>query len=67
MSCKGICPKYYKHGTYLSGKKHCSICEINIQWEGLWCPCCGYRLRSKPRASKDKQRYAEINGSPKRY
>jgi predicted amidophosphoribosyltransferase len=27
----------------------CQICEIFIEWDGLWCPCCGYRLRSKPR------------------
>ena len=31
-----------------------SICEIFINWEGLWCPCCGYRLRTKPRNLKYK-------------
>jgi DNA-directed RNA polymerase subunit RPC12/RpoP len=25
-----------------------------IEWEGLWCPCCGYKLRTKPRHSKFK-------------
>ena len=32
----------------------CQICEIFIKWEGLWCPCCGYRLRTKPRNLKYK-------------
>jgi hypothetical protein len=25
-----------------------------VKWEGLWCPCCGRLLRSKPRAKKLK-------------
>ncbi len=24
--------------------------------DGLWCPCCGYRLRTKPRNIKYKQK-----------
>ena len=28
--------------------------EIFLKWDGLWCPCCGYRLRSKPRNLKYK-------------
>jgi hypothetical protein len=27
-----------------------------IQWDGLWCPCCGYRLRTKPQNIKHKQK-----------
>lgn len=23
-----------------------------ITWNNLWCPCCGYRLRTKPRNLK---------------
>ena len=29
-------------------------CENYITWKGLWCPCCGCRLRSGPRSSKYK-------------
>jgi hypothetical protein len=25
-----------------------------MKWDGLWCPCCGYRLRTKPRNLKYK-------------
>ena len=54
MTCKGICVRYKAQkpvgtGRYASGQRRCQICEIFIKWEGLWCPCCGYRLRTKPR------------------
>jgi hypothetical protein len=41
-------------GRYANGQKRCQICEIFLKWEGLWCPCCGYRLRTKPRNLKYK-------------
>ena len=41
-------------GRYASRQKRCQICEIFIKWDGLWCPCCGYRLRTKPRNLKYK-------------
>jgi len=30
-----------------------------MQWKGIFCPCCGYRLRSKPRNGKYKEKYYE--------
>jgi len=71
-SCKNIC-KEYKNSTPLSAgyyiaspaNKRCSTCSIFIKWEGLWCPCCGYRLRGKPRAAKNKRKYLE--GTIERY
>ena len=59
MTCKGICARYKAQkpvgvGRYASGQRRCQICEIFIKWEGLWCPCCGYRLRTKPRNLKYK-------------
>ena len=30
------------------------ICEIFIKWDGLSCPCCGYKLRNGPRSFKFK-------------
>ena len=54
MTCNNICERYKASkpvgiGRYASGQRRCQICEIFIKWEGLWCPCCGYRLRTKPR------------------
>ena len=59
MTCKGICARYKAQkpvgvGRYASGQRRCQICEIFIKWEGLWWPCCGYRLRTKPRNLKYK-------------
>ena len=54
MTCNNICEKYRANkpvgtGRYASGQRRCQVCQIFIKWEGLWCPCCGYRLRIKPR------------------
>ncbi len=61
MTCKGICERYQARkpidvGRYASGQKRCQICEIFINWDGKWCPCCGYRLRQKPRNLKYKEK-----------
>lgn len=60
MTCKGNCSRYKASkpvgaGRYASGQSRCQICEIFIKVEGLWCPCCGYRLRKKPRNLKYKK------------
>lgn len=61
MTCKGICIRHKaqkpaKLGRYAAGQKRCQVCEIFIKWEGIWCPCCGYRVRTRPRTGhfKDK-------------
>ena len=62
MSCKGICPRYKAQkptsgGRYAAGQMRCQICEIFLKWEGLWCPCCGYRLRGHPRNKVYKEKF----------
>lgn len=69
MTCKGICKRYKAHkpkgtGRYSSGQKRCQICEIFIKTDGLWCPCCGYRLRTKPRNIKYKAAFRENGKAP---
>jgi hypothetical protein len=65
MVCKGICVRHkamkpVATGRYSIGQKRCQVCEIFLKWDGLWCPCCGYRLRTSPRKSKFK---AELRAS----
>jgi len=53
---------------YLQGAKRCQNCggryigdskqEDGI-WLGIFCPCCGTRLRLKPRKSKLKEKVLE--------
>jgi predicted amidophosphoribosyltransferase len=59
MTCKGICIRHKAMkpvgtGRYSTGQKRCQVCEIFLKWDGLWCPCCGYRLRTRPRNLKYK-------------
>ena len=68
MTCKGICVRHKAmkpvgEGRYASGQRRCQICEIFISWEGLWCPCCGYRLRTKPRNLKYKAKLRSRNAA----
>ena len=68
MTCKGICIRHKAQkpvgsGRYASGQKRCQICEIFIKWDGLWCPCCGYRLRTKPRNLKYKAKLRARNNT----
>jgi len=59
MTCKGLCLRHRAikpagKGRYILGQKRCQVCSIFIIWEGFFCPCCGYRLRTKPRYGKYK-------------
>ncbi|WP_316505920.1 hypothetical protein [Nitrosopumilus sp.] len=62
INCGGICHRYkakkiHNVGRYISGQKRCNLCGIFIYWEGLFCPCCGYRLRMGPRNGKYKEKF----------
>jgi hypothetical protein len=39
---------------YLIGQKGCQVCQVFIYWQGLFCSCCGCRLRNKTRNGKFK-------------
>ena len=57
MVCKGVCfrHKAMRPSTgkrYLTGQKRCQVCQVFINWPGFFCPCCGYRLRTKPKNKK---------------
>jgi hypothetical protein len=54
MVCKGICIRHKAQNLpglsrYAIGQRRCQICEIFINWNSPFCPCCGYKLRTKPR------------------
>ena len=63
LVCKGRCKimphkKTVRHAV-AKGYKRCSKCAVSIQWEGLYCPCCGQRLKISPRNNKSRQVYRE--------
>ncbi|MFL6321070.1 MAG: hypothetical protein ACJ72Q_11400 [Nitrososphaeraceae archaeon] len=62
MSCKGICIHHKTvSNNYTNGQKRCQVCDLFIQWNGLRCPCCGCKLRTKPRKFNVKRRLTEAN------
>lgn len=65
-SCTGICKRYKapkppNHmGRYAAGQVRCNTCDVYMYWDGgITCPCCGYRLRTKPRTGKFKVKFYE--------
>ena len=59
MSCKGICIRHkasgpISSGRYATGQKRCQTCDLFMHWDGIFCPCCGCRLRVRPRLYKHK-------------
>ena len=65
MVCKGTCERYLAKRPlggqrYANGQKMCITCQRWITWDGVCCPCCSYRLRSKPRRRGDKLKYNKV-------
>ena len=64
MACKGIHAKYADTSSnsnhYIRNIKRCTTCGIKIKWDGIRCPCCGYRLRTKPHKAVSKRVYLEM-------
>jgi predicted amidophosphoribosyltransferase len=48
MTCKGISIRHKAAlNQYTNGQKCCQVCALFINLDGVFCPCCGYRLRKK--------------------
>ena len=73
-ACKKICLRYLAQkpsggGRYENGQRRCLVCEQYITVEGtkdekgLYCKCCHYRVRSKPRNKvyKENLRHKQEN------
>ncbi len=70
MSCKGICIRFkaigesISKGRYIKGQKRCQRCDIYINWNiSVFCPCCGTRLRYKPRNGKLKLKFNDAKNN----
>ncbi|MEM3159715.1 MAG: hypothetical protein QXJ74_02925 [Nitrososphaera sp.] len=69
MGCRGICPSYRAYRSegpsrYACGQKRCQICDLFLKCDGNLCPCCGYRLRTKPRGTKYKEKMRAMKVAP---
>jgi hypothetical protein len=61
MTCTDTCQKYkVKNNTfpgislYKLGYKRCSHCDLFLDWAGIFCPCCGIRLGTKPKGKNGR-------------
>ena len=64
-SCIGKCMKFQaqrpKVGKrYQLGQKLCQACDQWILYDGVMCPCCHHRLRTRPRCKRYKVEVARI-------
>lgn len=55
--CIGRCQEFQVKRTglgkrYELGQKLCQMCNQWIHCEGVWCPCCQQRLRTRPKCKK---------------
>ena len=65
MACIGICENYKatkprEGGRYGNGQKRCQTCQIFLHWDGLYCPCCGMRLRGRSNYIKLKEKHLPL-------
>ena len=70
ISCNGICHRYKatkpgNMGRYAVGQKRCNSCDIFLNLNGIWCPCCNYKLRLGPRSSKYKEKFLKTKSAKK--
>ena len=57
MVCRNICRQIQAgHGSYITGLKYCSSCEVYLYRAGTFCRCCGRQLRTRPNNKKGKER-----------
>jgi len=72
ITCNGICHRYKAKkpttmGRYASGQKRCNSCNVFLNWDGIWCPCCNYKLRLTPRSSKYKEKFLKLKSEKKEF
>lgn len=75
-ACKGKCARYVVksmdggggpgRGTtrsYGKGYCRCTVCDVYLKWDGLWCPCCGTRVRNRNHSSRVRR--ARVDRAPR--
>ena len=61
--CKGVCTNSeYETKKTVRGKlreeyRRCSVCCVFLKYQGIYCPCCGVRLKVSPRNNCARKRY----------
>lgn len=66
MSCNDTCQNHKvkkpkQGGRYEAGQKRCNSCNVFIEYDGLFCPCCNTRLRLSSRCAKLKEKFVKVS------
>jgi hypothetical protein len=57
MVCRNICKQMDAgRASYISGTKYCTMCEIYLYQQGIFCICCRRKLRTRPANKKGRER-----------
>ena len=64
-NCNSICQKFVAKkpldgGRYANGQKRCNFCSKFILWGGIFCPCCGCKLRNRTRTKNLREKFLAI-------
>lgn len=64
-SCNNRCNAYKAESVpvsqlYTNGEKRCTVCAIYLKCDGYQCPCCGCRLRVRPKGRKSRANLPRI-------
>ena len=61
MACRGACHKYKAKWASsqfrMPQARKDAMCVNSVNWDDKNCPCCGMRLRTRPRISKYRQKF----------
>lgn len=49
------------NSRYIDGQGRCQTCDLYVLWNlDSYCPCCGTKLRTRPRSRSHKEQYKKI-------
>ncbi len=68
--CNEICKRHratrpVDGKRYSMGQKCCKTCSVFMKYDGIYCPCCGYRLRTMPRHTENRKEVRMIRVNKK--
>ena len=71
-TCKFICEKLkhkksFQGRDYDNGRRWCKNCSIFLKFADSYCPCCGIKMRYKPRKSQTNEIKAQRKAVKKVY
>jgi len=52
-------PLKYVRNAAQKGYRRCSKCCVYLKYQGIFCPCCGNRMKVSPHNHLARQRYRE--------